>query len=293
MPRITIYTDGGANPNPGPGGWGAILIDEKGREKELSGGADDTTNNQMELTAVIEALNALKQPCTVDLYVDSQYVKNGITSWMKSWIRKGWRTSSGSRVKNQPLWEALHEATQRHEIQWHWVKGHAGDTYNERVDQLATEARPGYQKPSLSEDRLAVFMRVAVPKPDGPGGWAIRIWDGHKAVDHSGRLPSVSSANALELLTAFQIFKTIPKDAAVQIFCPSDYLYKGITQWIHGWKKRGWKTASGTGVKNADSWRAIDNAIRDRQVEWVWEQRDNSPALAEGLDKVARAVLND
>lgn len=141
QPKVTIYTDGGAKPNPdGPGGWGAILIFGD-HTKELSGGAESTTNNQMELTAAIQALNALKVPCEVILYTDSQYVKNGITQWLKNWLKNGWKTSSKKPVKNQHLWKALHEATQRHEITWKWVRGHSGVLYNERVDQLATEAR--------------------------------------------------------------------------------------------------------------------------------------------------------
>ena len=140
-PKVTIYTDGGAKPNPnGPGGWGVILIYEE-TKKELSGGAESTTNNQMELTAAIQALNALKEPCNVTLYTDSQYVKNGITQWMHNWIKNGWKTASKKPVKNQNLWKELHKATERHEITWKWVRGHAGNLYNERVDQLATQAR--------------------------------------------------------------------------------------------------------------------------------------------------------
>ncbi len=139
-PHVMIYTDGGAKPNPGPGGWAALLI-YTDIEKELSGGARSTTNNQMELTAAIEALEALRQPCHVTIYTDSEYLKKGITEWLPSWIRKNWRTASGQPVKNQDLWERLHAAAQRHDVQWGWVRGHAGNEFNERVDQLATEAR--------------------------------------------------------------------------------------------------------------------------------------------------------
>lgn len=140
-PQVTIYTDGGAKPNPnGPGGWAALLISGDQR-KELSGGERSTTNNRMELTAAIMALEALKQPCAVTLYTDSQYVHNGITDWLPKWVRNGWRTADKKPVKNQELWERLYEATQRHEIEWKWVRGHAGHEQNERVDQLATAAR--------------------------------------------------------------------------------------------------------------------------------------------------------
>jgi ribonuclease HI len=140
MKQVVIYTDGGCKPNPGPGGWAALLMYD-GTQKELSGGDRKTTNNQMELTAAIEALEALKEPCNVELYTDSQYLKNGITSWMANWKRNGWKTASKKPVKNRDLWVRLDEATTRHKIAWKWVKGHADNEYNERVDQLATAAR--------------------------------------------------------------------------------------------------------------------------------------------------------
>jgi ribonuclease HI len=139
-PEVTIYTDGGASPNPGPGGWGALLMFGE-HAKELCGGEPDTTNNQMELTAAIEALYALKESCKVELYTDSKYLQNGISTWLPNWVRNGWKTSNRKPVKNQELWQALHEATQRHTITWKWVKGHAKNEFNNRVDQLTWKAR--------------------------------------------------------------------------------------------------------------------------------------------------------
>jgi len=135
-----IYTDGGCSPNPGPGGWAALLIYDK-EQKELAGARPKTTNNQMELTAACEALESLKRPCEVELYTDSTYVKNGITSWMQNWKRNGWKTSKKKPVKNQDLWQRLDAATRRHTITWKWVKGHSGNIHNERVDQLVGQAR--------------------------------------------------------------------------------------------------------------------------------------------------------
>jgi ribonuclease HI len=138
-PEVTIYTDGGSDPNPGPGGWAALLMtrraDGSSYDRELSGNDPDTTNNRMELTAAIEALRALNRPCAVTLHTDSEYLKNGITRWMDTWIKNGWRTSK------KDLWQALHAETQRHSINWQWVKGHAGNPYNERVDRLVGLAR--------------------------------------------------------------------------------------------------------------------------------------------------------
>lgn len=137
FPRVEIYTDGACSGNPGIGGWGVILR-YKQTEKELSGGELNTTNNRMELTAVIEALKALKTRCNITLYTDSKYVMNGITEWLENWKKNGWKTSNKKgEVKNIELWQALDELVKVHEIRWVWVKGHAGHIENERVDTLA------------------------------------------------------------------------------------------------------------------------------------------------------------
>jgi ribonuclease HI len=137
-PQVLIYTDGACRGNPGPGGWGAILI-WNGQEKELCGGEPATTNNRMELTAACEALEALKRPCTVELHTDSQYVKTGISEWLRVWKAKGWRTTTKGEVKNVDLWQRLDAANQRHTVTWKWVKGHAGHELNERADRLANK----------------------------------------------------------------------------------------------------------------------------------------------------------
>ena len=139
---VTIYTDGACSGNPGPGGWGAILIHGDHR-KEMNGGEADTTNNRMELMAAIEALEALKGPCRVDLYTDSIYVRDGIRSWIDNWKRNGWKTASKKPVKNSDLWQRLDAARDRHDVRWHWVKGHAGHPENERADELARQGLNG------------------------------------------------------------------------------------------------------------------------------------------------------
>ena len=136
MDKVEIYTDGACKGNPGPGGWGALLIAGK-HQKEIFGGEANTTNNRMELTAVIEALSALKRPCEVILHTDSQYVQKGITEWIHGWKARGWRTASRSPVKNADLWQALDTAQMKHRIDWRWVRGHAGHDGNERADELA------------------------------------------------------------------------------------------------------------------------------------------------------------
>lgn len=137
-PEVTIYTDGACQDNPGPGGWAALMRFGK-HEKTLSGGAKDTTNNRMELQAALEALCALKEPCQVTLFTDSEYLKRGITEWMPNWKRRNWQRKGG-KLANVDLWMKLDEEISRHEIHWRWVRGHAGNSYNERVDRLAKQA---------------------------------------------------------------------------------------------------------------------------------------------------------
>jgi ribonuclease HI len=149
--RVTIYTDGACSGNPGPGGWGAILT-LGDHTKELMGGEAHTTNNRMELMAAISALEALTRGCSVDLYTDSNYLRDGITKWIHGWRRNGWRTADKKPVKNAELWQRLDRALERHRIQWHWVRGHAGHAENERADALAREG-------------MAPFKRLRSPAP--------------------------------------------------------------------------------------------------------------------------------
>ena len=136
LPLVEIFTDGACRGNPGPGGWAALLrMGDK--EREISGGEALTTNNRMELRAAIEALNALKRPCRVELHSDSQYVRDGITKWIHGWQRNGWRTADKKPVKNAELWQELLDVSSRHQVKWHWVKGHSGHPENDRVDALA------------------------------------------------------------------------------------------------------------------------------------------------------------
>lgn len=139
---VTMYTDGACSGNPGPGGWGAVLIYGKHR-RELSGGEAETTNNRMEMMAVIQGMETLKRPMKVDVYTDSTYVMKGITEWMGKWKNNGWRTAAKKPVKNVDLWQRLDEALDRHQVKWHWVKGHSGVPENERADELARLGIPG------------------------------------------------------------------------------------------------------------------------------------------------------
>jgi len=138
---VVIYTDGACSGNPGPGGWGSVLL-YNGHRREMSGGDDETTNNRMEMMAVIQALESLKRPCSVMIYTDSVYVMKGITEWIEQWKKRGWKTAAKKPVKNVELWQRLEQAIHSHEVKWTWVKGHSGVPENERADELATTAIP-------------------------------------------------------------------------------------------------------------------------------------------------------
>ena len=148
-PKVVIYTDGACSGNPGPGGWGAVLF-WGDTVKEIFGGEPVTTNNRMELMAAIQALEGLKRPCKVELHTDSQYVKNGITQWMPSWKARGWKTAAKDPVRNEDLWKRLDQARLRHEVDWRWVKGHAGHEHNERADALARRGITELRNPGAS-----------------------------------------------------------------------------------------------------------------------------------------------
>jgi ribonuclease HI len=293
-PEITIYTDGGADPNPGAGGWAAILIDPaSGKARELSGGEPVATNNRMELTAAIRALEALKQRCRVHLFTDSLYLRKGITEWLPGWIARGWRRKEGV-LQNEDLWRRLAELIQEHQIRWDWVKGHAGNRWNERADELATleirkqragraAAAPAPGEPPEAE----VFLRVSCAGKRG--GWASLIrYQGEEKV-LAGGLPA-TTANQLDLLGAIAALESLPVGISVAIHTGSDYLRNGAARWIEGWKKRGWKTQEGQPVQNRELWERLEKAMAARRVTWP-EVKGRDFAELKELGARAKAAL--
>lgn len=280
---IIIYTDGGCNPNPGPGGWGALLLMPDNTELELSGSDTDTTNNRMELTAAIKALEAIPAHSHVALYTDSQYLRKGITEWMANWKQQGWKKRDGKDVLNRDLWESLNAAIQRHSITWHWVKGHANNAYNERVDQLASAAIP--RQPQQSDpDATRIYLRVSVV--GSLGGWAAYIKDKKSSFTSQGKR-SATTSNRLELECAIEAIQLTSEGQLVEIYTASDYLYKGITQWIEGWQRRGWQTSTGAPVKNADLWQKVLTLSQQRNISWKWVRKGNEPDEFRALHKTA------
>lgn len=293
MPHVTVYTDGGCAPNPGPGGWGALLIAANGVTRDLSGADPQTTNNRMELTAALEALHKLKQPCRVTLHTDSEYLKRGITEWLPDWVARGWQRKGKRPLENEDLWRALHAETQRHAITWQWVRGHAGDPHNEHVHRLATAARErllaqqGSPAGDAQRPDWEIALRVSLPRGAKAGGWAARIRDLSAESEHilTGRAP-VNSANQLWLIAARAVLKDLPVGAAARLHAPDSYLIQGITRWVAGWQARGRETKDGSAVKHRADWEALAAVAERLRVQWVQEGSEPSP-LAEGLAALA------
>jgi len=266
--KVIIYSDGGSDPNPGIGGWAAVLRSGK-HEKVLTGNNPDTTNNRMELMAAIAALGVLKKPSSIEFHTDSEYLRKGISEWIEGWAERGWKTKGGKPISNVDLWQRLWPLVKQHEINWHWVKGHAGDPLNERVDALARQARleitPAEQIPG---DVPRLYLRGSCKGNPGPGGWGVVLERGGETEQNSGGEQN-STNNRMEITAAIEGILMLPRASAVQIFTTSDYVFQGATRWIHGWRRRDWLKRDGKPVANSDLWKALDKLQEGYAVRWV------------------------
>jgi ribonuclease HI len=278
QPTVTIYTDGGARPNPGPGGYGVLMIYED-REVELSGGALETTNNQMELMAAITALESLDTAHRVVLYTDSTYVRKGITEWLAAWERSGWMNSKKEPVANQELWQRLQVAEQRHAVTWRWVRGHAGNIYNERVDRLATAARREITEETDTPEKtettpaatgdIAVYVTGHYSYDIKAAGWGALIIEKGQQRELGGG-SDVTSDNQAVLEAAIHALESLDSPGSVDVFTNSEYLQKGMTSWVKGWIKNQWKTAKGKPVQNRELWERLTKAAKGRKIQWYY-----------------------
>jgi ribonuclease HI len=273
--RTEVYTDGGARPNPGPGGWGVVLLRPGAEPAELSGGADHTTNNRMELTAAIHALEALRVGEAADVHTDSLYLRKGVTEWLPGWIARGWKRKSGA-VENEDLWRRLDALDRRRDVAWHWLRGHAGHRWNERADALASaevrrhggeaDGRAVAAVPAVDRE---IFLRISCAS--GRGGWAAAVREPGEASSEetvSGRVAR-TTPNRVDLEAAAALLEAQPEGSRIALFSASDYLRNGASQWIHGWRKRNWTTRDGKPVANRDLWERLSRAIdRHAAVHW-------------------------
>ena len=285
---VTIYTDGGADPNPGIGGWAAIL--RSGRhEKVLTGSDPKTTNNRMELQAAIAALSALKRPSTIQFHTDSEYLRKGITQYIDKWAANNWRTGSRA-VANADLWQQLWPLVKQHEIEWHWVKGHSGDPLNERVDELARQARLKITpRVNVDENTPRLYLRASCKGNPGPGGWGVVLEQANETEQNSGSATATTN-NRMELQAALEGLLMLQPGSPVQVFTTSDYLFQGATRWIKGWRQRNWQKKGGQPIANADLWQALDQLMAAYQVRWVNAKNLQALGLEEAGKLAQRAA---
>lgn len=290
LPDVDVYTDGGCRPNPGPGGWAAVLIEGGEPVRELSGGSPDTTNNRMEIQAAVEGLRALADPHRVRMFTDSEYLRQGVTEWLPRWRDNGWKTSSKKEVKNQDLWRLLQRELERHRVTWHWVRGHAGDRWNERADRLASQAIPRPALPVADPEAVHLFTAAVYSGKRNVGGWAVVLIFGEREKVLSGRVEE-TSANRMHLAGAVAGLGQLKRSMRVHAYTASDYLKDGATSWISSWRSRGWKTRDGRPVAHRDLWRKLEALLERHRVQWHVVDRDDMPEEMQQAKAAAKEAM--
>jgi len=296
LPEVDVYTDGGCDPNPGPGGWAAILL-YGSRCKELCGNEAHTTNNRMELTAAIEALRHLRHKARVTIHTDSQYLRRGIQEWLPSWKARGWVRAGNRPLKNADLWRELDRQTQRHRVRWRWLRGHTGHPLNERADRLARKARyrlvgKRLGEASVSEKgsvrgRVMIFTGACSLGRQGPGGYAAVIVHNGREQIISGAWP-VASSNAMHLQSVIAALCTLDRVSSVCIVTPSKYVIDGATHWLAQWERNGWRTRSGRRVEHMQLWRKLADVMGDHDILWRHAVRSEHRRHVQRAAQVAR-----
>lgn len=240
----------------------------------------------MELRAAIEALRALRRPCRVEFHTDSQYVRRGITEWVTKWAAAGWKNKAGRPMPNADLWRELHALVGQHEIDWHWVRGHSGDPGNERVDQLAREARLAITPQVALDDNIPrLYLRASCQGNPGPGRWAVAL-ESHGDWETRAGAESSTTNNRMELRAALEGLQLLSPGARAQVFTASDYVYQGVTRWASGWQRQGWIKKDGQPVANADLWQPLVELAKAYQIQWISAKGQK----LEGLERASKAL---
>jgi ribonuclease HI len=290
LPQVTIYTDGACKPNPGPGGWAAVLLYPDPPPRELVGSDPETTNNRMELRAALEALLSLAETHHVELYTDSQYLRRGITEWLPSWQERDWQTTVNTDVKNQELWEALAEQLKRHRVTWHWTKGHAGDQWNERADALARSAIPAPPLPLDDDQAIHIFTAASYLGREKVGGWGVLLRYRDRTRTLSGSVRD-TTGNRMHIRAAIEGLRALKRPLPIHLYTTSGYLKDGATIWVKSWPDRDWLTKEGRSVRNRDLWEALANLTQEHEINWhVVSKRDAPPEMAQAKQLSSQAA---
>ena len=285
---VCIYTDGSCSPNPGRGGWAAVLLfASSGKEVRLTGSDRQTTNNRMELTAPLRALQSLADGCQVVLFTDSTYVQKGVTRWLDGWEANGWRTTSGQPVKNKDLWNSLAIEQKRHRVNWRWVKGHGDEYYNLEADTLAMEARRKNRDALIEpQGRIELYPGVTWKHSSGCGSWAtvLRYGNHYKVI---GGKEENTTANRLYLTAVIAGLNVLKRRLPVTVYTKSGYLQNGLGGWARGWQRHGWQTRYGREVRNKMQWQEL-LTILDSMAIHVTIPGDVPPCLSQEAKELAR-----
>ncbi len=291
LPKISIYTDGACSPNPGPGGWGAVLLCDGAQDpQELAGGEKNTTNNRMELSAAIGALSSLSKPHRVDIFTDSKYLKKGITEWLPRWRKRNWQTLENTAVKNQDLWRALALKIRHHDVKWKWLKGHADNKWNERADALARAAVQKTNLPINDNQAIHIFTAVSFEKKTNRGGWSVILRFRKNIKVLQGDVPD-TTGNRMHLQTAIEGLAAIKKPLPINLYTYSGYLKDGVTKWVGQWATGGWRTKEGNPVRHRDLWVKLSNLAQRYQIQWHVADKANPPCEMQEAKLLASEII--
>lgn len=292
LPKVQIFSDGACSPNPGSGGWGAVLLFGEDRDPvELAGAEEPTTNNRMELMAAIGALEYLDRPHQIDIYTDSKYVKRGITQWLVAWQKRGWQTKENTAVKNQDLWKTLSARIEDHRVTWHWLKGHANHQWNERADQLARQAVNRAPLPLDDEAAIHIFCAISYRQKTRTGGWCVVLRFGRHLKVLSGS-ESTTTGNRMHILSAIEGLAAIKRPLPVHLYTYSGYLKDGATTWIRQWSARNWRTQEDRPVRHRDLWVRLARLMRSNRATWHIADKACPPCHMQAAKLIAHDILD-
>jgi ribonuclease HI len=287
---VQIYTDGSCSPNPGPGGWAAVLLFDQGNKiVELHGNENQSTNNRMELTAALKALQSLEEHNDVEIFTDSRYLQRGISEWLAKWKTNGWVTAEGAPVKNRDLWQAFSIQIERHKITWTWIKGHSKNSWNERADELAAAVRQSLNTSTVTLDPCGVHLYAGVTWRHSLacGAWAVILNYGrhYKVI---GGASNNTTANRLYLHAVIEGMLSLKRTIPVYIYTRSGYLRDGLEVWLDSWRKRNWLTRDGAMVSNVEQWRQLASLKEKYPIKIVSVSPENPPCHLQEAKELAR-----
>lgn len=290
LPMVQIYTDGSCSPNPGRGGWGAVIIDADQQTRTLKGSEQETTNNRMELTAALRALQSLSDPHQVEVVTDSRYLKDGISLWLANWRQRGWITATGEEVRNRDLWEPLAVEIERHSVSWNWVKGHGTDAWNILADELASSVRHHSPLPLDDLNAVHIFLAITWRQKLLAGAWAgVMQYRNHYRV--IGNMRREGTGNSLHITSAVSALQELKRNLPVHVYTTSGYLKDGASNWLSQWRNRDWLTREGAEVSNQADWQQLSHLLDRLSVNFHLIDKLQPPCHVAAAKEMAKELF--